>query len=278
MIGKPLLIADSGGTKTDWCFVDSTGLRKYFTTSSFHPVQWGTSFRDEFFYFWQNERIPFDLEVHFFGAGCSSKEKQDQLKGLFNYWGFEKVSVGSDLLGAGLALYDELDGYFAILGTGSVCCKYESKSIKESFGGFGSLIGDEGSGYYFGKILLNALFNNEINPKISNEIYKIIGIKEVIIDKVYGIHGKSFISSLSFRLKEFKGEDEIFNLHKKNFNIFFETYLLKNNIINLSIIGSYAFHHKDILEEVMRGKGVNIKETLCFPISKLTDCLFKASF
>ena len=34
---KSYLIADSGGTKTDWCFVDVLGNKNYFTTASYHP-------------------------------------------------------------------------------------------------------------------------------------------------------------------------------------------------------------------------------------------------
>ena len=41
------LVADSGGTQTDWCFVSETGVREYFTTKSFHPSNWNEDFFKE---------------------------------------------------------------------------------------------------------------------------------------------------------------------------------------------------------------------------------------
>ncbi len=38
------LIADSGGTKTDWCGIDEQKEKHSFTTESYHPIVIDTDF------------------------------------------------------------------------------------------------------------------------------------------------------------------------------------------------------------------------------------------
>lgn len=278
MIKQSLLIADSGGTKTDWCYVKSNGEREYFTTESFHPSQCNDTFKEHFFNFWKEKEIPFDSSVHFFGAGCTSKENKNKISDLFNYWGFSNINIDNDLVGAGKALYGSDSGYFAILGTGSVCCKYENNEVTEYFGGLGYLLGDEGSGYYFGKQLLHSLLNSELDQVLSDDIHSLIGGRTDVLDKVYGGEGKSFISSIASQLKDLRNEADILKLHQNNFHEFIDKYVIPNKIKDISIVGSYAYHHQDILDKICSEKGIRIKKTLQFPIVELTDCLLRDSF
>lgn len=275
---KTYLIADSGGTKTDWCFVNHLGERSYFSTSSFHPSEWNDAFKNHYLKFWEEKSLPKTTQVMFYGAGCSRIENQHQLKNYFNDWGFEDVSVDSDLIGAGLALLGEENGHFAILGTGSVFCHYEHKSIRNYYGGFGYLIGDEGSGYAFGRKLLNSLLNKEFSLTISEKIHELLGSKETILKKVYSEESKSFISSIPFLIRELIDKDEIVELHKENITDFIEKYILSKRITEIALIGSYAYNHLGIVHECLAEYGVKIKKSLQFPIVELTDCLLRDSF
>jgi glucosamine kinase len=277
MIKQSLLIADSGGTKTDWCYVKSNGEREYFTTESFHPSQWNNAFKEYFFNFWKERGIPFETSVHFFGAGCTSQENKNKVSDLFKYWGFSNINIQNDLVGAGKALYGNQSGYFAILGTGSVCCKYENNKVTEYFGGFGYLLGDEGSGYYFGRQLIHSLLNSKLDQVLTDDIHGLIGGRADVLDKVYGGEGKFFISSIASQLKDLKNESDILKLHQNNFLEFIDKYVIPNKIKDMSIVGSYAYHHQEILDEIFSKKGICIKKTLQFPIVELTDCLLKGA-
>ena len=272
---QPFLIADSGGTKTDWCFVDEGGKRKYFTTASFHPSQWSDSFVDFFNDFWKNENIPYHTTVCFFGAGCNTELNQKKISLIFNKWGFLNVRVESDLLGAGKALFQDNPGSFAIMGTGSVFCKYNGHKIDSHHGGLGYLIGDEGSGYYFGVLLLRALLNGELEDELSDRIYKTIGTRNQILKKVYSKESKSFMSSIALSLKNLKEESKITKIHKNNFKEFVNRYIVSNNISSISIVGSYAYYHQDILLSVLNEYNIIVNEILHYPIAKLTDCLLR---
>jgi glucosamine kinase len=278
MIMQAYLIADSGGTKTDWCYVDEFGKRKYFKTPSFHPSQWSDTFVDFFDNFWKEENIPYNATVRFFGAGCSSLLNQNKLALIFNKWGFSNVCIDSDLLGAGKALFQNDFGNFSIMGTGSVFCTYNGKEIIQQHGGLGYLLGDEGGGYYFGKLLLKALLNNELEEALKTKIHKALGTRQTIIEKVYGVKGKAFISSIAFDLKHLKEEREVTEIHKKNFIEFTESYLVPNKVSSISIVGSYAYYQQDILIPLLNDYGILVKEILHYPIVKLTDCLLKGAF
>ena len=272
------LIADSGGTKTDWCYVDEVGKRKYFTTASFHPSQWSDTFVDFFDNFWREEKIPYNATVRFFGAGCSSLLNQNKLSLIFNKWGFPNVCIESDLIGAGKALFQNDSGSFSIMGTGSVFCTYNGSEITQQHGGLGFLLGDEGSGYYFGKLLLKALLNNELEEALKTKIHKALGTRQAIIEKVYGGKGKAFISSIAFDLKHLKEEREITEIHKKNFLEFLERYVISKQVSSFSTVGSYAYYHQDILLPLLNDYQIEIKEILHYPIEKLTDYLLRGTF
>jgi len=278
MIMQAYLIADSGGTKTDWCYVDEVGKRKYFTTASFHPSQWSDTFVDFFDNFWREEKIPYNATVRFFGAGCSSLLNQNKLSLIFNKWGFPNVCIESDLIGAGKALFQNDSGSFSIMGTGSVFCTYNGSEITQQHGGLGFLLGDEGSGYYFGKLLIKALLNEELEEKLKINIHKVLGTPQEIIEKAYGVDGKKFISSIVFNLKHLKEERGVTEIHKKNFIEFTERYLVPNMVSSISIVGSYAYYHQDILIPLLNDYGILVKEILHYPIVKLTDCLLKGAF
>jgi len=76
---KAILIADSGGSKTDWCLVDYLGNRNNFTTDSYHPhlinEDWIGAKRD----FWLDYTSVYSITLHFFGAGCLSPVNREKM-------------------------------------------------------------------------------------------------------------------------------------------------------------------------------------------------------
>lgn len=77
---KQYLIADSGGTKTDWCLIDSVGQKSFFSSESCHPVNW-----DKTFFVRLNEllsKVPTigKTELYFFGSGCYNRDNRTKLK------------------------------------------------------------------------------------------------------------------------------------------------------------------------------------------------------
>lgn len=160
-----ILIADSGGTKTNWVLIHST-QKQYFKGSGLHPA-YNTVEQI-------SEEIkatvsagPHEIDtIFFYGAGCHGKTAIEKIKSAF------KLSlpgcalhIYDDLTGAARAHLQTENGIIAALGTGSICGRYERGKIINRSPALGYAIGDEGSAVDLGKSVLRAFFRKEFDPE-----------------------------------------------------------------------------------------------------------------
>lgn len=266
-----LLIADSGGTRTDWCLIDPNGKMSHFETDSYHPKYITPAWIDNKRQFWNEYRKDFSLEVKFYGAGCLSRDNQVLLKNAFEEWGIAAVEIQSDILAAAMACFGEEDGLVGILGTGSVIGSVESGQVKEVFGGLGYLLGDEGSGYYFGKMLLQKFLKNQFTEQTMKAITAEIGNREQVIKEAYSGAGKEFIGQLAARFSK-SMELELKDLHEENIRLFFETYVPRSKKFNkIDLVGTYASANEDLIRKILADYDFEVGVILQKPINKLAD-------
>jgi glucosamine kinase len=272
-----ILIADSGGSKTDWCFVNTDGIKEYFSTSSFHPQVWGRDFEQQFLGYFSTKENYKQAHVIFYGAGCASVENQKQLIQYFQTWGFNKIEVKSDLLGACQATLGNNSGVMGILGTGSVVCTYNGNEIQEIHGGLGYLLGDEGSGYYVGKLLLADLLSGTMNPKLSEILFQLLGYRDEILSKAYSSEGRFYIASLAKLMAE-KGDNPLIEVyHLKNIQLFVQKYIQPIKLVEkeISFVGSYALFKRNLVEQELNKIGWQLNQVVHKPIESLTNYLLK---
>ena len=84
------------------------------------------------------------------GAGAA------QLDPVFERLGFARRTVVGDLNIAHVGALDRQPGILVIAGTGSSCLGITADGRRLKIGGWGPTFGDEGSGYYIGRMALNA--------------------------------------------------------------------------------------------------------------------------
>lgn len=275
---KAVLIADSGGTKTDWCLYDNLGNTHFFETDSYHPhlvnSEWIASKKD----FWKDYTEKYELEVHFYGSGCVNQNNQSLLKKAFQFWGINQVFIQSDILGAAKACFGDEDGVIGILGTGSVLAIIKNNSIEKVLGGFGYILGDEGSGYYFGKIMLQRLLQNRFTSETVEEIHAILGDRDSIIQSVYSASGRKYISDLALLFSTSK-IDEINQLHEENLRTFIGIYLSDlQSFKSVSFVGSYADYNQKLLADLLAKRGLKLGAVVKKPIIKLSEYHKKRPF
>lgn len=259
---KQYLIADSGGTKTDWCLVDSFNNKKFFSTESYHPVNWNDDFFKRIRLFWEEFEGKENTSIYFFGAGCLEPEKCQQLANLFNLLGFKSIKIQSDLHAAAYSSRAQKKGSVAILGTGSVLFEWRNERILNVIGGKGHRVGDEGSGYYFGKLILKAFHDKLLNLK-QIEILEKYKLTEIDLSQ------KFQVSNIS---KQLRNEKNIFRqFHELNIQRFITAHYLHNSSIELTIIGSYGFHHQDIIKGAFEDEKVLILKFIEKPIFSLVE-------
>jgi len=272
-----ILVADSGSTKADWIAGENGKVINEFHTKGFNPF-----FHDRNFIISELEsnkgltEIKNSVsEVFFFGAGCSSAERNKIIEvGLKDFFSNANVIVDHDMLGSALAVCEGKPGMACILGTGSNICYFDGKNISDTRHGLGYVIGDEGSGSYYGKKLL-AWFLYKILPqeleKTFADTYKLD--KETIIKKVYKDPDPNvYLASFAKFLSDNKEHPFIQDMVYLGMEDFFKTNVLsysESKKVRVHFVGSIAWHFREVLERVAAEKNILIGNIIQKPVSGL---------
>ncbi|MFM9943598.1 MAG: hypothetical protein ACKVQB_00050, partial [Bacteroidia bacterium] len=185
-----LLVADSGSTKCDWILVKSTGERLETSTMGFNPFFHNSVFieselkKNELFVKYAGEVA----DLYFFGAGASSQNRnsiiENGLKKVFT--NAKNIIVDHDIKAAVIATAGDQPGIVCILGTGSNSCYFDGETVSEKIPALGYILGDEGSGAYFGKILLTKYLYKKLPMELETALEKDCGVsKESIFEAIY---------------------------------------------------------------------------------------------
>lgn len=185
-----ILIADSGSTKTDWCFFD-TGICNKVSTQGINPFhQSGQEISSIII----NELLPQSPNIagvrhcFFYGAGCTPEKSLELASALCSSFSLSasNVSVASDLLGAARALCGDQEGIACILGTGSNSCYYDGNVIASHVSPLGYILGDEGSAAYIGKRLVGNCLKTQFSQSTCDLFFRETQLTPyMIIENVY---------------------------------------------------------------------------------------------
>ncbi len=274
-----ILIADSGSTKCSWALCDTKGtLIKEALTVGFNP------------YFIHHPDILNHLEkselndykyritdVFFYGAGCSSKKKNRIIELVFEEFFINAtINVSHDLDAACFAMYNGKPNITCILGTGSNSCYYDGKNIFEHGPSLSFIMGDEASGNYFGKKILNLYFNN-IMP---DELKKILEYSfetdiAIINEKVYNTsRANVFLAKYFPFIIETKSHpliqklikdtlDEFISIHIKGFSNYRQ--------VEINFIGSVAYYLSKEIKDALKRNNLILGTILRNPIKRLIE-------
>ena len=276
------LIADSGATGTDWALIDhnhnaplvyrTKGLNvNYLTEEEIH------------------ESIVHDVlppllslhaeniqEIHFFGAGCSNPVKQKMMSRLLSTISQNaRIFPDHDMLGAAISLCGDDTGLVSILGTGSNTCFYDGKSVKKNILSLGYIFGDEGSGTYMGKHLLEKYLKGDFPADLEKIFYnKYPKQKYELVSEMYAAPKLgAYFSSYSYFISENRTHDYIQHLVNDCFRDFFREQVLQFKDeckkYSLGAVGSIAYLFENELRTVAAEFGVNIGNILRNPIEGL---------
>ncbi len=255
---KAYLLADSGSTKTDWCLIKKGKEPLYFTTSGFNPY---LQSKEDILKTLQKE-LEWNNEEHkasklfYYGAGASTKEKQALLEEIMiEHFGVKKVKVEGDLLAAARSICGDKKGMICILGTGSSSGYYNGKNVKEQQPSLGYIAGDEGSGNYMGKRILQyytyGTFDAEL--KMHFEMHFGSDVRHIVNKLYHEPYPNRYLATFVSVLSENRGHYMVENIIEDCLNDFFQTNILKYRQswnLPLYFIGSIAFGFKDIIESL----------------------------
>ena len=272
------LIADSGATKAEWSLIGH-GKRKTFLTQGISP------------YFLNQEQIR-DLllkelipklknidvdEIYYYGTGCANPDNAKLIKRAVKMV-FPKaaIEVNHDLLGAARACCGTNKAMVANLGTGSFFCYYDGKKIAKETPGIGYALGDEGSGAYLGKRVIQYYLYNTFDEDLRARFdFKYLTNRAEILENVYRKPMPNrYLASFALFLAENRGHYMIENIIEDGLNDFFFTHLCKYREIwihPVNFVGSVAFGFKDVLQELCNSYEFQLGKILKKPMSGLIE-------
>lgn len=274
-----ILIADSGSTKTDWRIIEDGGKVRALESSGLNPFY----LTDREISQEIEERIFQDLpsgivkRIYFYGAGCSTPEKNQVVsEGMKRLFPEAKISVASDVLGAAHALFKDKPGLIVNLGTGTFTALYDGKSIVLRIPSLGYILGDEGSGAYFGRELIKAFLNHELPAAIHDDFQhgynlSVEDIKHAVYKAAKPNH---FFASFMQFMSQHMSDPFIRKMIRKGFTELFEKQIMKVDgwqNQKTRFTGSIAYFFKPVLMEVATEYGASIDRILKAPIDELVS-------
>lgn len=272
-------IVESGSTKSDWVLVDSKNNQSFYSTMGFNP------------YFHSSDLIENELKKHvdilavaddvqgvyFYGAGCSSDEMNQIVeKGLKQIFRNANVVVDHDLLACAYATYSGKPGISCIIGTGSNSCLFDGKELTEVVPALGYILGDEGSGSYFGKQLLSNFLYHKLPVHVEADFIATYQLdKDQIVNHVYREpNANVYIASFMPFIAKHKEEPFFSEMMYQGFKKFMEVHVCcyeNYRDTEVHFVGSLSKIFEAELNKAAGELGVSITSIIQKPVTGLVN-------
>ena len=185
---KNYIIADSGATKCQWTIVQNNkkqsistiGISPYFLSTVEIAAILVKAFSKKI----NVEKIN---AIYFYGTGLSNPDNVKSLKkALKLVFKNATLDIQTDLVAAARATCQKNKGIACILGTGSNTGYYNGKIIAKNSPGLGYILGDEGSGAYLGKKVLQYFLYKTFDEELMLCFEKKYNLnRSEILNKIY---------------------------------------------------------------------------------------------
>jgi N-acetylglucosamine kinase-like BadF-type ATPase len=272
------LIADSGATKAEWCLLQN-GRKRTLFTQGISPYFLTTAQITEIL---QKELLPklkktVVGEIYYYGTGCANPVNAKSVKkAISNVFKKTKIEVTHDLMGAARALCGRKKGIACILGTGSNSCYFDGKKIVKNSPGLGYVLGDEGSGAYLGKKVIQyylyGTFDEELRGRFD---LTYTTNKAEILENVYKKPlPNRYLAGFAKFLADNRGHYMIENIIEDGLNDFFFNHLCKYRetwTMPVHFAGSVAFGFKDVLQQLCNSYEFELGRVMKNPMEGLIE-------
>lgn len=277
-----ILVADSGSSKTDWMAYspeqtlsfNTQGINPYFANAQ-DIVRILSKHKDI-------ASIANEVkEVYFFGAGCLNPDKHEIVSnGLSSFFKNAFISVDHDLLGSAYATCGDKKGLACILGTGSNIAYYDGEHVFDGKHGLGYILGDEGSGTYFGKKMLISYLHKTMPADLRENFAMDFDVnKDMVIENIYQ---KPFPNSYLATFSRFMIKNRQYPFIQKTLHDGFQEFIDTNvkdyknyKTLECNFVGSISYYYQDELRAVFAENNLKIGKTLQKPIEGIFEYILK---
>ena len=271
-----ILLADSGATKCEWTLIHGKKKQTIFT-QGISPYFLNTGQIVELI---KNELIPSlnssDIrEIHFYGTGLSNPNNVKTIvKALKQIFPSSVITADQDLMATARASCGSSKGIACILGTGSNCCYFNGIRIVKVSPGLGYVLGDEGSGAYLGKKVIQYYLYNTFDEELRYKFdAKFVTNRIEILENTYKQPlPNRYLAGFTVFLAENRGHYMIENIIEDGLNDFFFQHLCKFNEswkYPIHFVGSVGFGFKDVLKDLCKSYEFELGSILKNPMEGL---------
>jgi N-acetylglucosamine kinase-like BadF-type ATPase len=272
------LIADSGATKAEWC-LRNNGKEKTYFTQGISPYFLNTEqiaglVKEELAVHLKKIRVD---QIFYYGTGCANPQNVRSVKSaLQRVFPDAAIQVQTDLMAAARAVCGNEKGIACILGTGSNSCYYNGKKIVKNSPGLGYVLGDEASGAYLGKKVLQYYLYNTFDEDLRSRFdARFVTNTVEILDNVYKKPlPNRYLASFTLFLAENRGHYMIENIIEDGLNDFFFQHLCKYAEVwkyPVSFVGSVAHGFQDVLKDLCSSYEFELGTVLKNPMEGLVN-------
>jgi N-acetylglucosamine kinase-like BadF-type ATPase len=273
---KNYLIADSGATKCHWTLVQNNkkttvntiGISPYFLSTKEMTELLAQSFA-------KKTNVTKIDAVYFYGTGLTNLDNITSLKkALKAVFTNAVLSIETDLVAAARASCQNEKGVVCILGTGSNTGFYNGKKITKNSPGLGYVLGDEGSGAYLGKKVIQYFLYQTFDEELMAAFEKKFKLtKDDILNSIYkNPFPNRTLASFAPFLTEHRGHYMIENIIEDGINDFFFAHINKMNeswIHPIHFVGGIAFAFKDVIKQLALSYEIELGKIIKSPMEGL---------
>jgi N-acetylglucosamine kinase-like BadF-type ATPase len=272
------LIADSGSTKSEWCLINGN-KKKIFYTQGMSPYFISESEMQDILI---RELKPLIKkinieEIFYYGTGCANPDNVKVVKkALKSVFPEARIEIDHDLMAAAKALCGKEKGIACILGTGSNSCFFNGKKIVKNSPGLGYILGDEGSGAYLGKKVIQYYLYNTFDDDLRSRFdARFVTNNVEILNTVYKEPlPNRYMASFAIFLAENRGHYMIENIIEDGLNDFFFNHVYKYReswTVPIHFVGSIAFGFKDVLADMCDTYRLQLGKVIKNPMEGLAE-------
>jgi N-acetylglucosamine kinase-like BadF-type ATPase len=270
------IIADSGATKCQWTLIlgkkkfsiKTIGISPYFlkTNEIIETIQKAFS---------KKVKLESIDAVYFYGTGLSNKSNVSAIKkALKTVFKNATLDIQTDLVAVARATCQKNKGVACILGTGSNTGFYNGKKVIKNSPGLGYVLGDEGSGAYLGKKVLQHYLYKTFDEELMHSFEQKYNLnKDQILDAVYKQPlPNRYMASFAEFLSEHRGHYMIENIIEDGINDFFFTHLNKLNeswLHPIHFSGSIAYVFRDTIKQLATAYELALGQIIKSPMEGL---------
>ena len=274
-----ILIADSGATKCEWCFVSGNNRKQVIFSQGISPyflnaVQIESVLRNELLPS-LNDKMP--EAIYYYGTGCSNPANARLVKkAIAKVFPEATIQVTHDLMAAARSLCRNEKGIACILGTGSNSCYFDGKKIVKNSPGLGYVLGDEGSGAYLGKKVIQYYLYKTFDEDLRYRFQEKFKVDSVdILEHVYKKPlPNRYLATFTIFLSENRGHYMVENIIEDGLNDFFFLHLCKYGEswkYPIHFVGGVAFHFMDVISDLCRTYEFELGTILKNPMEGLVE-------